>query len=105
MNEHLLSDRRGEVDTGPRKGTRHHWEDWKHTRECRTVVGKRELRYAQVSPVSKETQCKGKRDLLGSKRDLLNTGIPELCAQRPSAPWFLYAALASVRPRVRIPDK
>ena len=53
MNEHLLSDRRSEVDTGPRKGTRHHWEDWKHTRECRTVVGKRELRYAQVSPVSK----------------------------------------------------
>ncbi len=61
MNEHLLSDRRGEVDTGPRKGTRHHWEDWKHTRECRTVVGKRELRYAQVS---NETWYIGKRDLL-----------------------------------------
>jgi|LauGreDrversion2_3_1035106.scaffolds.fasta_scaffold134518_2 hypothetical protein len=31
----------------------------------------------QGCPVSKETQYRDKRDLLGRKRDLLNSGIPE----------------------------
>jgi hypothetical protein len=42
------------------------------------------------TPVSRETQCRCKGDLLGSKRDLLHTGIPGPCyraysSQSPSS--------------------
>jgi hypothetical protein len=49
VHVHLLSDRGGDEDTRARKRARHDGEDGKNARECRTVVGKRELRYAQVS--------------------------------------------------------
>ena len=51
-----------------------------------------------VCPVSKETQCRGKKDLSGRKRDLLNTGIPLIPAAEPRCAntWALNSPCASM---------
>ena len=45
------------------------------------VLNDAAMRSLRDAPVSKETQRRGKRDLRGRKRDLLDTDMTEVCTR------------------------